>query len=139
MGSSNRRCLLAALVGIATLAWVAAPGPARAAGRNCDDASTTADMVECGSADYKAEDKRLNTAYRALVKKLETDQNDAAKLLVEAQRAWIKFRDANCNFEAASMASGGTLEPVLRLGCLAGTTKARTQELKAQLENVADH
>src|SRR6266478_9105520 len=40
---------------------------------------------------------RLNENYKKLISKLPTERKNA---LVEAQRAWIKFRDANCGFYA---------------------------------------
>ena len=50
--------------------------------------------------------------------------------LVRAQRAWIAYRDAECEISALSE-KGGSLEPLMRFSCLARVTEARTGELKA--------
>jgi hypothetical protein len=46
-------------------------------------------------AETRRQYARLNENYKRLVSKLATERKNA---LVEAQRAWIKFRDANCGF-----------------------------------------
>jgi uncharacterized protein YecT (DUF1311 family) len=53
----------------------------------------------------------------------------AEQALVKAQRAWIDYRDAECN-AAGFQARGGTMEPMLVAGCLADITDKRTKELK---------
>ena len=53
--------------------------------------------------------------------------------LLEAQRAWIAFRDAHCRVDGY-MARGGSLEPLLVSTCKTALTKART----AQLQELAD-
>jgi len=61
---------------------------------------------------YKKVDKELNSVYNILKKELnETDK----KNLVDAQKAWIKFRDLNCKF---------------KIDCLIQSTIERTKELK---------
>lgn len=52
----------------------------------------------------------------------------AAKTL-DSQRAWLKFRDAQCTIEGGQYA-GGTAEPMARTTCLARLTKQRTAQLK---------
>jgi uncharacterized protein YecT (DUF1311 family) len=48
--------------------------------------------------------------------------------LKKAQRAWIAYRDAVCEYEGYE-ARGGTMEPMLVNGCLARLTRTRTKEL----------
>jgi uncharacterized protein YecT (DUF1311 family) len=55
----------------------------------------TSKILDCISAELNRQDSRLNGAYQKLMSKLPKDRK---KLLVEAQRAWIKFREANCGF-----------------------------------------
>jgi uncharacterized protein YecT (DUF1311 family) len=52
--------------------------------------------------------------------------------LLKAQRAWIDYRDGQCEAEGFQ-ARGGTMEPMLVAGCIANLTDQRTKELK-QLE-----
>lgn len=99
-------------------------GPAHA---GCDVPETTVEMIECASQDLKGADGVLNETYRARM-------NDADELgrdlLRTAQRAWIKFRDAECDHERDS-ARGGTLAPVLQISCLTHLTKRRTNDLRS--------
>ncbi|MDO8444621.1 MAG: lysozyme inhibitor LprI family protein [Deltaproteobacteria bacterium] len=62
---------------------------------------------------YSRWDKELNRVYTELMNKL--DNNEDKKKLREAQRAWIKFRDAEVELlwaEALYGGIGGTLAPV---------------------------
>ena len=53
----------------------------------------------------------------------------AVEMLKKAQRAWIGYRDGQCQLSGYS-ARGGSMEPMLVSQCLADLTKKRTQELK---------
>ena len=57
----------------------------------------TVEMINCILAETRRQDARLNENYKRLLSKLATERKN---LLVEAQRAWIRFRDANCGFYA---------------------------------------
>ncbi len=92
---------------------------------DCANTSVTSEMIECADKDYRAADQSLNKAYSAFKKSQDEKGNE---LLLNAQRAWLKFRDANCAL-SADQARGGTLAPVLEIGCLASMTKDRTKEL----------
>lgn len=87
--------------------------------------TTTAGMVDCTSAETKRQDARLNIAYKALI----ADLSPARKTqLQEVQRAWIKFRDANCVFYADP--DGGTMAVVEGNMCVMTTTTERARELE---------
>jgi len=111
------------------------PSPSWAA--SCEDAMTTAEMRVCTAEALARADSRLNTAYRdARVAAREADRlhsevpgNGAEYHLREAQRAWIKLRDADCAL-AGFPFRGGTMEPVLVTSCLADLTEKRTEDLK---------
>ena len=47
-----------------------------------------------------------------------------------SQRAWIAFRDAECNDHVAMFWTGGTGATVDIIGCKTEMTKARTKDLK---------
>ena len=100
---------------------------ARAQEPNCDNAQTQLDMTQCAAREYEAADKALNAQYAA-VRKRYSDNEDARKLLRDAQRAWIGFRDAQCDLETLAV-RGGSIEPMIRAQCLQGLTEARTKEL----------
>jgi len=63
----------------------------------------TAEMIDCMSAETARQDARLNANYKKLMAKLSAKRK---KTLLEAQCAWIKFRDLNCEFY--SDPDGGT-------------------------------
>ena len=63
----------------------------------CMDKSNgnTAEMTDCISAETARQDARLNENYKQLMSKLSAKRKNT---LQAAQRAWVKFRDANCSF-----------------------------------------
>lgn len=92
-------------------------------------------MNICAGEDYKKADAALNAAYIQAQASMKSFLDyDAAKAkagkqkLIEAQRAWIKFRDAACEVEGLS-AEGGTIQPLLISTCLTKLTKRRTEDL----------
>ena len=97
----------------------------------CDNAQTTVEMRDCAGKEYKKADAELNSVYKQLMSKL-TDEGHKA-LLKTAQQAWIKYRDANCEFEAY-LNRGGTIYPLVYTGCLSTMTTARTKELRELIE-----
>lgn len=97
----------------------------------CANPQTQAEMTQCAANDYKAADAVLNQVYRQLVAKL--DEEEKAQLK-DAQNAWIKYRDTNCDF-VADQFKGGTMRPMIYAGCLADVTKKRTTELRDQIKD----
>ena len=73
----------------------------------CDPNGSQADLTECYGNAYKASDAELNALYKQIEGRLKDDEA-TTKLLVTAQRAWLAFRDAECDF-STSAASGGTI------------------------------
>ena len=96
----------------------------------CDDAQSQTEMNICFGKEYKAADARLNTVYREFTSKLDPEETAQLKA---AQLAWLKFRDANCEF-MADQYKGGTIRPMIAAICLAEVTDARTNELKSQMK-----
>jgi uncharacterized protein YecT (DUF1311 family) len=93
----------------------------------CMDPSsgTTATMLACMSAETRRQDARLNQAYKAVMAQLSEVRQ---KELRDAQRAWLKFREANCRFYADP--EGGTIATVNAGDCLMSATAARARELE---------
>jgi uncharacterized protein YecT (DUF1311 family) len=58
--------------------------------------SDTVAIAACLSAEQTRQDNRLNTTYKALLGKLTPKAKDA---LVRAEREWLKFQEANGQFE----------------------------------------
>ena len=97
-------------------------------GSDCKDAATTAAMRTCENTRYQKAEQDLNAAFNELMRQLDADQK--SKLRV-AQSAWMRFREANADFEAATV-RGGTLAPLLKVSTLADMTEARAAELKKE-------
>jgi len=85
----------------------------------------TIEMINCMLAETRRQDARLNENYKRLISKLPTERKNA---LVEAQRAWIRFRDANCGFYADP--EGGSAARVTANECFLNATADRAKELR---------
>jgi len=97
----------------------------------CANPQTQTEMTQCAAEAYKAADKVLNQVYQQLVAKLDDEEKAQLK---EAQTAWLKYRDTNCDF-VADQYKGGTMRPMIYAGCLADVTKRRTSELREQIKD----
>ncbi len=101
---------------------------AAAQGSLCEKtASTPLDREACGEQRWQASDQMLNQVYKQIMANLNEPQKN---LLRQAQRAWLAFRDGNCASQA-SYANRGAMDTATLKHCLATTTDARAQELRA--------
>jgi len=91
----------------------------------CETQATTAEMIQCEDWHYKQADRWLNQVYK---NKLKYKDDVAKKLLRDAQRAWIKFRDAECSSQRDA-GRGGTIAPLFELSCLTAMTEDRARAL----------
>ena len=94
----------------------------------CMDKSdgVTVNMMDCIDAEIKRQDVRLNKAYKTLMTvELPPERK---KQLQAAQRAWIKFRDLNCDFFHDP--NGGTIAGVNANSCMMQMTADRAKELE---------
>ena len=112
-------------------AWAVAGGSAWAQEPDCSDPQTQMDMSVCAAKDYKAADAKLNATYKKLEQRY-ADNPDAKAALVAAQRAWIAFRDAECDLTALG-AQRGSVYPMVRAMCLQSLTVDRTGQLDDHL------
>ncbi|WP_191832344.1 lysozyme inhibitor LprI family protein [Pseudomonas fluorescens] len=87
-------------------------------------AQSTLDMNNCNVAEIERQDARLNSEYKKAKAALEPTQQTQ---LLEAQRLWIKYRDANCKLYYSL--TGGTIDQLNGAGCVLDMTKARADEL----------
>ncbi|MFW2373815.1 MAG: lysozyme inhibitor LprI family protein [Gammaproteobacteria bacterium] len=121
---------LRSLVILALCGLLAAPAQALSQSAEessaCENASSTAAMRECEIARLKRADAGMNAVYQRLSAKL--DQRGREKLRA-AQEAWLKFRDAEANFQADAVRDG-TLAPLIAASVQADLTQARHAELE---------
>ena len=112
------------------LAGAAPPAP------DCNAAMTQLDMNICAGIEFDRADAELNSRWREAVRDArEMDaqpgrpglsQYDA---LLASQRAWLRFRDAEC----ARMALhywGGSIVPLIRASCMTQLTRQRILQLR---------
>ena len=84
-------------------------------------------MNMCAGQAYERSDKALNDQWaKALA--VYGEAAESKKLLLDGQRAWLKYRDAQCDL-AAFDNRGGSIWPLIHSGCLANLTRRRTKEL----------
>lgn len=102
-----------------------------AAAADCDEQSNQQELNVCSDQDFEAADRALNDVYAEIVKRLSANADEKTRL-VAAQKAWIGFRDAECDFQTAIHAAG-SIYPMLVSICLAEMTQKRTGELKVYL------
>ncbi|BCH58643.1 lysozyme inhibitor LprI family protein [Agrobacterium vitis] len=107
---------------------------------DCKDPKTQSDMTACAIKDFDAADKAMNAQWKITRKvfveqdaTLDDDLKGAEKALLKAQRAWIDYRDGQCEAQGFYV-RGGTMEPMEVAACKAEVTKTRTKELKSLAE-----
>ncbi|KJZ34019.1 lysozyme inhibitor LprI family protein [Pseudomonas sp. B21-040] len=99
---------------------------------DCDNAADQATMNQCAAQQHAAADKELNALYQQITTRLKSEP-ERKKSLVGAQRAWIAFRDAECNFSASGV-EGGSVYPLIYSNCVTELTKARAETFKTYLK-----
>jgi uncharacterized protein YecT (DUF1311 family) len=104
---------------------------------NCNNPVTQLEMNSCAWQAYQAADGDLNFDYKRAIeylKKIDAEYLPegavpGAIMLRDAQRAWLPFRDKNC--EVATLAfRGGSIVPMIRAACLEDMTRARSEQLR---------
>ena len=119
----------------------------KAAEKACfETATNTMSMNTCSSDMYASADKLLNEFYQDRVQILkqgiesekslsdfEKVSQETLKRLTLAQRAWITFRDADCNLQSAQMLNG-TGEGQIYGGCVSAKTLQRVEDLVKQFQ-----
>ena len=105
----------------------------------CDDPQTQHEMNMCALRDYEQADAALNVQWALTAAAMKEHDGEIDReydhqpghyqTLLESQRAWLRFRDAQCLSESF-LARGGSMQPMLDSGCKAHLTKLRTQQLR---------
>lgn len=106
----------------------------------CTGISTSQQVDKCSDVSKVAADSQLNTSYHQLMARLETqylaepDTGTAYTAKVkEAQRAWIKLRDANCPLEGFEIKPGTSAYVTTVNNCIARMSLERS----VFLDNIA--
>jgi uncharacterized protein YecT (DUF1311 family) len=125
-------------LGLASLLfWGALAGPLKAQDEtavDCKNPTTQMAMTICAGRSAKQSDRQLNIAYKKVQKLYRADDRDQRlNKLIDAQLAWIKYRDTTCDWKASKY-SGGSIAPMIYANCLDQLTQQRTQALLEDLE-----
>ena len=100
----------------------------------CPGARTQQDLNLCASQAFQRADAELNKLYQQLMK--DAGAGERAKLRA-AQLAWIKFRDAHCEYEAFGN-TGGSIYPMVYGFCLAEVTGERSKQFRDTLKEIEE-
>lgn len=104
--------------------------------QDCVKAISTPELNECAARQQKAVELQLNQTYQQALKSLqqpdtEIDKFSAARQkLIEAQRAWVKFREADCEAVYLQHVSG-SIRNLMFTGCLQKHAERRIEDLRA--------
>jgi uncharacterized protein YecT (DUF1311 family) len=102
----------------------------------CADANAlrSPEQMACAEKELKAAEAELKNARTRLTTNMEAPP---WARLRQAERAWLSYRRSNCDAEA-SIYEGGTIQPLIRMRCMARVTRARAEELRAQLKALVE-
>lgn len=117
-------------IGLACVAAVMSPGAMAqtakgAVAPDCVSPATQARMNECEYEDFLEATAGYAASYKAISDKLAPRQKDQFR---RAQKLWIQYRTAACNFESSGVA-GGSAQGMVKSRCDARMTRARSAEL----------
>jgi len=86
-------------------------------------------MTLCAQHESNVAETRLNQVYRCVLREIKDP--DWVKLIREAQRGWVKYRESQCaHYAGGPQGPGsGSMWPMLYGGCKAAMAKQRTDEL----------
>ena len=122
------------LVSISALAIASTFANAQHA-NECGNAATTIEVGECLRDQFSEADSQLNEAYKEALRvtgSMESfgnrEKNSLVGSLRSAQRAWVVFRDRECEFHY-DLAYPGTAAALDSVICKVRVTRARTAEL----------
>lgn len=91
---------------------------------NClQTAQNQTELNDCAVQTYKNADREMNAAYKKVMNTLKSSPQKS-KALLQAQRAWLKFRDADCAF-LNSNSTDGSINAMNNALCLSERTTER--------------
>ncbi len=102
---------------------------------DCTKTITTQDVNECALIDQKKVEAKLNKVYQRVLKSLDKPDvplepySEMRQSLIAAQRAWVKFREADCEAVYQKYVSG-TIRTVMYIGCIQSHAEKRIKELE---------
>lgn len=124
-----RRYLLLSAVFAIPVPAVSADGDFIFANKQKEICSTggQSEMNACMGKEYQKVHLRLNSIYKALTSVLVDPRGIRA-----SQRAWLKYRDAECS-DAVMQLGEGSLQPFAHYSCMIELTEQRTRQIRWHL------
>ena len=129
------------MIALAAFLLFAQPVPADALGE-CEDPQAQQLMNLCAVREFEEVDAALNAQWyitAAEMKALDAEIDRASdrqpghfETLLEGQRAWLRFRDAQCLMESFQ-ARGGSMQPMMDSQCRTYMTNLRIQQLREMI------
>jgi uncharacterized protein YecT (DUF1311 family) len=128
-------CLGAASYALTAIGCLGMTGAAMAmpadVGDLCAGAETNLEYKVCLAKRYEVADRELNRIYKDVRWQVKGEQRT---LLIDAQVAWIQYRDKTCDFETFASRQGSGYSGFMS-ACLERMTKARSEELQTYFKN----
>ena len=95
--------------------------------KRCEDSQFNMNL--CAHYQFVKADLELNVEYKKLALRIDERNTEALK---RAQRTWVQLRDLGCAYESSDL-EGGTLRPVVELGCMRRMTNERIEWVREML------
>jgi uncharacterized protein YecT (DUF1311 family) len=102
---------------------------------DCKNSVSTVDVNECAEKEQKLVEVTLNEVYKRVLKGIDIPDTEQEKFsvmkksFIAAQRAWIKFREADCR-ALYDRHADGTIRTLMYIGCMQTHAEQRIKELK---------
>lgn len=102
---------------------------------DCNKAITTPEINQCAKIEQDKIEAKLNKIYQRVLKTLDKPDTEIEyyskmkESLIAAQRAWVKFREADCDAVFEKNASG-TIRTVMYIECMQARAEQRIKELE---------
>ncbi|MFN0263076.1 lysozyme inhibitor LprI family protein [Tepidamorphus sp. 3E244] len=126
-----------AIAGITYALALCAGFTATPAMATCEDATTTVEMGACLEKEYKRADSELNRIWGLVQSSIEASDYVPAeeretwkKVLLDAQRGWVQFKENDCFSAVPYEWYGGSGAGNAAMSCALDMTEARTKALK---------
>ena len=94
-----------------------------------ESGGVTMNMLDCMGSETEQHDARLNQNYKTAMQALTPAQQTQLR---DAQRLWIKFRDADCALLGSL--TGGSIDRINSASCFLDMTKQRADHLAGLAE-----
>lgn len=131
---------------IRTIAFIVIVPAWATAFAECGPGLNYGELRDCVASEVTTSDRELNLAYKQLRQTIATQtaegsdvsRKDLDVALIRSQRAWLEFREAECQYDLEMFVGGtGTLAALAANRCLVSLNVARAAALRKKLSALA--